>query len=155
MRDAVVVQIRLLAPGDEAMLAQLAREDAAFDLADRGTPQPPLDDADAHEYLSDPAVLHWVALDDEAAPVGHLLAHLQRRRHGDPQELLLYEIGVRDTHRRRGIGTALVDAMARWMGYRGIRDVWVLGDNDGAVAFYEACGFTRDADQPTQLSRRI
>jgi aminoglycoside 3-N-acetyltransferase I len=149
------MQIRLLAPGDEAMLAQLARDDAAFDLADRGSPQLPLDEADAHEYLTDPAVLHWVALEEDGLVVGHLLCHVQRRRSGAAQELLLYEIGVRDTHRRRGVGTALADAMARWMGYRGIRDVWVLGDNADAVAFYEACGFTRDDVQPTQLSRRV
>ena len=149
------MQIRLLAPGDEAMLAQLAREDAAFDLADRGSPRVPLDAADAHAYLSDPAVLHWVALDEGGVPLGHLLCHVQRRRSGAPHELLLYEIGVREGQRGRGIGTALVDAMARWMGYRGIRDVWVLGDNAGAVAFYEACGFTRDDEQPTLLSRRV
>ena len=137
------------------MLAQLAREDAAFDLSDRGSPRLPLDDADAHAYLTDPAVLHWIALEEDGLVVGHLLCHLQRRRSGAARELLLYEIGVRDTHRRHGIGTALVDAMARWMGYQGIRDVWVLGDNDGAVAFYDACGFTRDDEQPTLLSRRV
>jgi hypothetical protein len=31
----------------------------------------------------------------------------------------------------------------------------VLADNDEAVAFYEACGFTRDTLQRTQMSRRI
>ena len=149
------MQIRLLAPGDERLLAQLAQEDAAFDLAGRGSPRLPLDDDEAHAYLTDPAVLHWVALAEDGTALGHLLCHVQRRRSGAARELLLSEIGVRDTHRHRGIGTALVDAMTRWMGYQGIHDVWVLADNGGAVAFYESCGFTRDDAQPTLLSLRV
>jgi ribosomal protein S18 acetylase RimI-like enzyme len=137
------------------MLALLAREDAAFDVPGRGGPRLPLDDVDASLYLADPSVLHWVALDEAGVPLGHLLAYVQRRRSGAARELLLYEIGVHETHRLRGIGTALVDAMMRWMGYSFVRDVWVLADNDEAAAFYEACGFTRDALQPTQMSRRV
>jgi aminoglycoside 3-N-acetyltransferase I len=148
------MEVRQLAPGDEALLAQLARDDAAFDLADRGEPRLPLDDRDAAAYLADPAVLHWAALDDGLA-LGHLLCHVERRRSGDARELLLYEIGVRESHRRRGIGTALVDAMTRWMGDHGVREVWVLADNDEAVAFYEACGFARDDVHVTQLTRRV
>ncbi len=149
------MQIRLLGPGDDRLLALLAREDAAFDVPGRGSAKLPLEDVDAALYLADPSVLHWVALEEDGTVLGHLLCHVQRRRSGAARELLLYEIGVRDTHRLRGIGTALVDAMARWMGYSFVRDVWVLADNDEAVAFYEACGFTRDALQPLQLSRRI
>jgi len=103
------LEIRRLGPGDGDVLAQLAREDAAFDLADRGAPRAPLETDAADAYLADPRVLHWVA-EDAGAVDGHLLCHVQRRHAGPPQEVL---------------------------------------------QFYEACGFTRDDEQPTQMSRAI
>jgi len=148
------MEIRLLGAGDEHLLARLALDDAAFDLAGRGRPRTPLDADAAAAYLADAHVLHWVAEDDRVV-VGHLLCHVQRRRSGRARELLLYEIGVRDGHRRRGVGRALVGAMETWMRAHAVEDLWVLADNDGAVAFYEACGFVRDDAQPTQMSRTL
>ena len=87
--------------------------------------------------------------------VGHLLCYLQRRRSGDALQLLLYEIGVRDDHRRQGIGKALVSEMEGWMRESGVASVWVLADNDAAEAFYAACAFSRDDPQPVQMSRRL
>jgi len=148
------VRIRLLGPGDEPVLAALARDEAAFDLAGRGLSRPALEPAAAAGYLADAHVLHWVAEEDRGV-VGHLLCQVQRRRAGEAAQLMLYEIGVRDDRRRRGIGTALVAEMDRWMRAAGIERVWVLADNEGAETFYEACGFSRDERQPVQMSRRV
>jgi GNAT superfamily N-acetyltransferase len=122
--------IRRLGPGDEDVLASLAEGDA-------------LAAHDAAAYLADPGVLHWVA-DEDGRAVGHLLAYLERRRHGDPVQLLLYDIEVGEHRRRQGVGRALVRAMDEWMGEHGVSEVWVLADNPGAEAFYVACGFARD-----------
>ncbi|MEO7108953.1 MAG: GNAT family N-acetyltransferase, partial [Polyangiaceae bacterium] len=103
--------IRRLARGDEAILARLAAEEADFDLDDRGEPLEALSVEAARAYLNDPNVLHWVAEEGAEAGsivVGHLLCHQLRMRAGTAVELVLYEIGVRRSERRRGIGRALV-----------------------------------------------
>ena len=143
--------VRRLGPGDEAILARLAEGDADFDLPGRGSPRRPLTDADGAAHLADPSVLHWVAEDDRSV-VGHLLAYVERRWSGDPRQLLLYEIGVREASRGRGVGRALVEAMRSWMEEEGVSEAWVLADNPGAEAFYASCGFVRDDEQPVQMT---
>ena len=150
----MALAIRLLGPGDEAVLRVLAEDDRDFDLAERGTPQRSLTDDYAKAYLRDPSVLHWVA-EDDAVIVGHLLSYVERRRAGFPRQLLLYEVGVREARRRQGVGRALVEAMRDWMATEGIREAWVLSDNPIAEAFYAACGFTRDDQQPVQMTLRL
>jgi GNAT superfamily N-acetyltransferase len=137
--------VRRLGPGDESVLAQLAEDAPDFDLAGRTSPERPLRPADAAAYLADPDVLHWVAA-DEGRIVGELLCHLLRLPSGPGPELLLYSIGVRAADRRRGVGSALVHEMLRWMRSERIPEVWVLADNPGAEEFYAACGFRRGAE---------
>ena len=151
MITIAMLSCRLLGPGDEAVLAVLAVDDPDFDLAERGAPRRPVTGDDAAAYLRDPAVLHWVA-EERGVVVGHLLAYVERRRAGDPRQLLLYEIGVREAFRRRGVGRALVQAMQQWMRDEGVAEVWVLADNPGAEAFYAACGFGRDDEQAVQMT---
>ncbi len=144
--------VRRLGPGDEAVLALLAREDADFDIPDRGAPREPLSAADARAYLADPHVLHWVA-EVGGRVLGHMYCHALRKRAGGPLEVLLYEIGVRQSERGTGVGRALLDALDAWMRDRGATESWVLADNPGAVDFYRACGFTVATPPPTYLVR--
>lgn len=137
--------VRRLGAGDESLLAEIAEEAPDFDLAGRTLPEPRLSAGDAAAYLADPGVLHWVA-EEEGRVVGELLCHLLRLPSGEGRELLLYSIGVRTGHRRRGVGTALVEEMLRWTKDSGVPEVWVLADNPGAEAFYAACGFERGGE---------
>lgn len=148
--DLSGITIRRLGPGDEGVLELLAAEDADFDLRGRGSPRTPLSARAAAEYLTEPSVLHWIA-EDSTTVAGHVLCYIERRRAGDARQLLLYEIGVREAYRRRGVGRALVRAMQDWMRQEGLREAWVLADGTGADAFYAACGFVRDRDQPIQM----
>jgi ribosomal protein S18 acetylase RimI-like enzyme len=142
--------VRRLGPQDLALLETLARDDADFDIPGRGRPHEPLTPDAARAYLADPAVLHWVA-ESAGEVVGHMYCHVLRKHSDDPTEVLLYEIGVRSAHRRRGVGRALVEALDVWMKDHHIRDSWVLADNPGAVEFYRACGFEIEEPAPVYL----
>jgi GNAT superfamily N-acetyltransferase len=102
--------------------------------------------AEAAAYLSDPRILHWVA-EENGIVVGHLACHLIPARAGARRELLLYDIGTRAAHRRRGVGHLLVAALRQWMKETGVEDVWVLAEPE-ARSFYEACGFVAAPEQP-------
>ena len=146
--------IRRLGPGDEATLELLAREDADFDLDGRSAGLPPLKPAMAQRYLANPGVLHWVASRDGVVAGFLYCAHVLLRT--DPgQELLLYEIGVRQAYRRQGVGRALLDHMERWMQNNDVSEVWVCADNRVAVDFYRACGFASEEPQPAYMTRRV
>ncbi|HSJ70119.1 MAG TPA: GNAT family N-acetyltransferase [Acidimicrobiia bacterium] len=55
--------------------------------------------------------------------------------HPDKQnEMLLYELGVDENHRRRGIGTKLVEALKALAIERGSRGMWVVIDDADEVA---------------------
>ena len=151
------IDLRRLGPGDEDVLALTAREADDFDLAGASQPESPLPTPEASAYLADPAVLHWVAEDDGGVVVGELLCHVLRLPSGSGRELLLYSIGVRAAHRRRGVGTALVREMLAWARDEGIEEVWVLADNPGAEAFYAAHGFahTGEGDRAVYLQRHV
>ena len=148
------VPIRRLGPGDEATLELLAKDDADFDLEGRSHALPPLKPSMAQRYLANPSVLHWIAVQDGVVTGFLYCAHLLLRSHPG-QELLLYEIGVRQAHRRKGVGRALLDYMARWMQKSEISEVWVCADNRVAVDFYRGCGFASEEPQPVYLTRSI
>ena len=88
-----------------------------------------------HEALQ-PRVI-FVA-ESEAGPVGYIGGH-RTTRYGCEGELqYLY---VTPLHRRTGVATALLRALARWFGQREIRRVCVDVEPSNAPArgFYEAC----------------
>ena len=148
------VTIRRLGTDDVALLRMLAFEDADFDIDGRGKPKPPLEPEETREYLADPSVLHWVAEEGEQV-LGHLHCQIVRKHAGEAKELLLYEIGVRAHARRRGVGQALLGEMFTWMKRHDVDEVWVLADNPGATAFYEACLFEIAPEAPVYLTRRL
>jgi N-acetylglutamate synthase-like GNAT family acetyltransferase len=156
MERLMSIAVRRLGPGDEEVLALIAREADDFDLAGASQPESPLQAQDAATYLADAAVLHWVA-EEGGRVVGELLSHVLRLPSGSGRELLLYSVGVRAAHRRRGVGAALLREMLAWARDEGIEEVWVLADNPGAQAFYAACGFahTDEGDRAVYLQRHV
>jgi ribosomal protein S18 acetylase RimI-like enzyme len=149
----VAFSVRRLGLGDAALLELLAREDADFDLEGRGVPIAPLGPEAARAFLADPGILTCVA-EDGGHIVGFLYGHRLLKRAGEVGEALLYEIGVRQTHRRRGIGRALVEALFAWMDEHHLREVWVLADNPAAAEFYGACGFEMEPGSSFHIHRR-
>ena len=67
--------------------------------------------------------------------------------------MFLYELGVDENARNKGVGTALVAALADLARHAGCYGMWVLMDQDNvaAVRAYEAAGGT-DPQQHTLIS---
>ncbi|HEX9415814.1 MAG TPA: GNAT family N-acetyltransferase [Gaiellaceae bacterium] len=87
------MDVRRLAPGDEAVVRELSS----------WVGRPALDDEGAARFLANERNHLMVAFEDEE-PVGMLLGHELDRRHGDERKMFLYEIDVREDRRRHGIG---------------------------------------------------
>jgi ribosomal protein S18 acetylase RimI-like enzyme len=118
--------LRLLRPGDEHVVRALRTYEG---------------EGDPEGLLADRRTLMLVAFDEER-PVGFVLAHELPRRHGDRSKLFVYEIDVAETHRRRGIASALLARLAELARERGIRVGFVLTDHDNvaANALYHSAG---------------
>jgi GNAT superfamily N-acetyltransferase len=125
------IAIRLLAPGDEHVVRELATYDGP---------------GDPEALLADPRTLMLVAFDGDR-PVGFVLAHELPRRHGDRAKLFVYEVDVVESHRRRGIASALLEQLADFARERGIPTGFVLTgpDNGPANALYRSAGGATEA----------
>ncbi len=64
-------------------------------------------------FLSKPENVFIVAVDD-AAPVGYAVAYLLDRIDRDQRMMFFYEIGVSESHRRRGIGRHMITSL-KWV----------------------------------------
>lgn len=146
----MALTIKQLEAGDESILEFLALHDSDFDLDDRGEACQPLESEIAKQFLENSDVLFWVAFEAKN-PIGFLQCNLIPLRSGNGLELLLYEIGVHQAWRRRGVGRALMVEMVDWMQHKEITTVWVLADNPEAVEFYKNCGFEIESPQPTYM----
>jgi len=120
------ISVRLLEPGDERVVQELATYDGP---------------GDPEALLADPRTLMLVAFDGER-PVGLVLAHELPRRHGDRAKLFVYEVDVAASHQRRGIASALLGRLADLARERDIRVGFVLADpgNGAANALYRGAG---------------
>jgi ribosomal protein S18 acetylase RimI-like enzyme len=100
----------------------------------------------AREFLRDARNVHLVAFAGDE-PVGHVLAYELIRRHGDGRMMFIYEVGVRDDYRHRGVGRALFAELERTCRSTGTSKAFVVTNerNGPAMAFYDAMGASRGA----------
>jgi ribosomal protein S18 acetylase RimI-like enzyme len=93
-------------------------------------------------YLADPLHAMFVAVDDGFV-VGQVRGsvHLQPDR---PADLYIDNLGTAPSRQRRGIASAMIEAMLDWGKAQGCTYAWVATevDNEGAKGFYAAQGFT-------------
>ena len=77
-----------------------------------------------------------------------VVGRLSLARDPHPASAHVADLGlmVAASHRRRGIGRALLDASAQWARASGVRklELHVLPHNTAAIALYEAFGFRRE-----------
>ena len=125
--------IRRLLPADEALVL------AASGLFD-AMPQRQL----VRRFLDAPGH-HLLLAELDGAPAGFVSGIELMHPDKDP-EMFVYELGVEEEFRRRGIGTALVAALAQLARQRACRGMWVLVDTDNgpALGTYRAAGASRE-----------
>ena len=124
------MRIERLAAGDEGIVL------AGADLFD----DPPTEEW-AARFLGSAGHHLLVARDGGGAPVG-FISGVETTHPDKGTEMFLYELSVGEGHRRRGIGTALVTALADLARTRGCYGMWVgtEPDNEAALATYRAAG---------------
>jgi ribosomal protein S18 acetylase RimI-like enzyme len=131
------IEIRILRPGDDPVLMNVAQE--LFDN--------PVDPDLTREFLADPRHHLAVAIDDELVVAFASAVHYV---HPDkPPQLWINEVAVAPTHRRRGLGKAVLRALFEVGRAHRCTEAWVLTDrlNPAAMALYRSVGGTEGADE--------
>lgn len=124
------MRILRLAPGDEQIVL------AGGDLFDSAPT-----DAWTAKFLSSDGHHLLVAVVADDHPVGFVTG-VETTHPDKGTEMFLYELSVHPDHRNRGIGRALVGALAELARARGCYGMWVgtERDNGAALATYRAAG---------------
>ena len=131
------IEVKVLQRGDDRVLMSVAAE--VFDK--------PIDARLTKEFLEDPRHHIAVAIDDGLV-VG--FASGVHYIHPDkPAELSINEVAVAPTHRRRGLGKAVIRALLEVGRAHNCKVAWVLTDrsNVAAMALYSSVGGTEGADE--------
>ncbi len=131
------IEIKILRTGDEPVLMNVAAN--VFDNA--------IDPALTKEFLADPRHHLAVAIDNGLVVAFASAVHYV---HPDkPPQLWINEVAVAPTHRRRGLGKAVLRALFEVGRSHHCTEAWVLTDrlNTAAMALYSSVGGTEGADE--------
>jgi GNAT superfamily N-acetyltransferase len=136
------IEIKLLASGDSALL-----ESVAAGVFDRG-----ISASLAKEFLRDPRHHLTVAIDD-AAIVGFASGVHYVHPDKAPQ-MFINEVGIAPTHRGRGIGRAVLNALIRRARDLNCSEAWVLTcrENPSAMRMYASLGGREEANTPVMFT---
>ncbi len=132
----MTVDIRILGPGDEAVLGRVAP--GVFDHA--------VKPRWSAEFLND-SRHHLVVATDSGLVVG--FASGVHYIHPDkPPELWINEVGVAPTHQNSGVGKSLLAALLQVGRTAGCREAWVATDrsNTPAMRLYASVGGIEPTD---------
>jgi len=124
------VEIRILGAGDAEVLARVSPE--VFDHA--------IDARWSAEFLGDPR--HHLAVAIDAGTVVGMASAVHYVHPDKRPELWINEVGVASTHRQRGIGKRLLQALFARARELGCAEAWVLTDDENTAArhLYAAAG---------------
>jgi RimJ/RimL family protein N-acetyltransferase len=150
------VVIRRAQPGDAEALVALAEAVAAEPggwLASDGGWRTV---GDERRYLRALRRYRDAAVFVAETPAG-IVGRLSVARDSHPASRHVADLGlmVAASHRRRGIGTALLDAAVAWARETGVRklELHVFPHNEAAIALYEKYGFRREGYRTAHYRR--
>lgn len=120
-------------------------EDPAVLVAGSGLFDHPVTMDGAEDFLGRQGHLLLLARAPDGCGVG-FVSGVEMRHPDKPAEMFVYELGVDDGWRRRGVATALLQALQDEAHRRGCRGMWTgtERDNDAALATYRMSGATVD-----------
>lgn len=137
--------VRRLGPADVRAMRDLNRLfGRAFDDAETYGARPP-DDAYLQELLAAEHIVVLVA-EDAGVVQGGLVAYELDKFESRRKEVYIYDLAVESAHRRKGLATALIDALARHARERGAWTIFVQADHgdDPAISLYARLGRRED-----------
>lgn len=142
MADVVIA--RLGAEDVAGARALNAMFGAAFEEPDQYDAHPP-SDAWLRARLADPNMISLVARADDAV-VGGLTAYILSKLEQERREIYIYDLAVADSHRRRGVASALIGALQDMAASLGAWVIYVQADHgdDPAIALYTKLGTRED-----------
>lgn len=133
--------VRVLDAGDFGLARQLFE---AWRQGDNVT-SPPASDETLLRLLGRPD-FHVLAALRNGEVIGGLTAYELEMYTEAATELFIYEVDVKEAHRRQGVGRALFECVAQLCRSRGLSVLYVpaIADDARAVAFYEGIGLKRE-----------
>lgn len=140
-----MVEVVRLGPGDLCALRALHALFAdVFEDPQTYAGKPP-SDAYVEQLLGDPGVFALVARDADAT-VGGLVAYELKKFEQERSEVYIYDLAIAERRRRRGVATALIEALKELAAERGAWVVYVQADygDDPAIALYTKLGVRED-----------
>jgi aminoglycoside 3-N-acetyltransferase I len=132
--------VRRLGPADSADLLRLnVMFGAAF--SDEPTYAQPLTESYVQELLGKDSIHALIATADDEV-IGGLVAYEFDKFERMQREIYIYDLAVAEAYRRRGVATALIEALQKIAAQRGAWVIFVQADygDDPAIALYEKLG---------------
>ena len=126
------------------MDAMLAMFGEAFDDRETYTARKPSAEYQRRLLASDTFIA--LAAIEAGQVVGGIAAYELRKFEQERSEIYIYDLAVAETHRRRGIATALIDALRPIARTHGAWVIFVQADrgDDPAIALYTRLGTRED-----------
>jgi ribosomal protein S18 acetylase RimI-like enzyme len=141
----VPATVRDLGPNDlQAMRDMLVLFGRAFDEIETYTSRQPTDDY-LRGMLGSATFIAIAALDGEEV-VGGLAAYVLPKFEQARAEIYIYDLAVAETHRRRGIATAMIERLRAVAASRGAWVIFVQADHgdEAAISLYGKAGIRED-----------
>jgi ribosomal protein S18 acetylase RimI-like enzyme len=122
-------------------------------LLDKGTVW---DDQQGIRFLANKDNVLFIAYWD-GVPAGFLTAYRLQRFDNRKAEVLLYEIGVSESFRRKGIAKTLIEEVKKWAIEVEADEVWVLTNksNEAGMALYASGGGVTENDDEQMFVYKI
>jgi ribosomal protein S18 acetylase RimI-like enzyme len=141
-RDRRTPEVWKTAPYDAPMkIERLGRGDEHLVLARPDLFDNPPTAEWAGKFLASEGHHLLVALGDDSRPIG-FISGVETTHPDKGTEMFLYELSVHEDERKRGVGRALVEALAELARARGCYGMWVGTEpgNAAALATYRSAG---------------